>query len=209
MNTTVNDIEDKNVKSFIQQTSCIILAGGKSTRMQTNKALLKIHDIYFIDFLYYILLNSGFKNIYISGNLDNYKCIPDSDNTSGPVGAIFSCLKYLENKPCTNLFFFSVDAPLITINIIFQLIKYFEEHSCVYFENLMLPFITKKDALAKIYYSRDKFNLHAIKDILINLNAKYKQVTADENFIIKGVNTKEEYFNYIKILGEKNDTKFL
>ena len=54
IDTTVNDKEDKKCKEFYQQTSCIILAGGKSTRMQTNKALLKYMIYILLTFYYYI-----------------------------------------------------------------------------------------------------------------------------------------------------------
>ncbi len=193
---------DEEINNMIQQTACVILAGGKSIRMQTNKAFLKINATNFIDYLYLLLVNIGFKNIYISGNLDNYKCIQDSDNILGPVGAIFSCLKHLEKNQCSKLFFFSVDAPLISADIILQLLKYLGEHSCVYFENLMLPFLVNKENLSNIYYNKDKYKLHAIKDLLASLNASHKPVCEHESYIIKGVNTQEEYFKYMEKIGE-------
>lgn len=98
----------------------IILCGGKSSRMQTNKALLKLNKATVIE----IVLNEMqkiFHNVLISTNdydkfsFLNIPLIKDLLVNRGPLGGIYSTLK--ESKTEKN-FITTCDLPLINYQMI-------------------------------------------------------------------------------------------
>ena len=106
--------------------TAIILAGGKSTRMGTNKSLLKIDDKTIIEKLC-DLLQSMFKEvILITNEPDEYTFLrlpifEDIFRYRGPLAGIHSGLKHSK----TNLnFIISCDLPFMTKEMINYLIEY-------------------------------------------------------------------------------------
>ena len=106
--------------------TAIILAGGKSTRMGTNKSLLKIEDKTIIERLR-DLLQSLFKEVIIITNEpDDYKFLglpvyEDIYRYRGPLAGIHSGLKHSKTK--LN-FIISCDLPFMTKQMINYLIEY-------------------------------------------------------------------------------------
>lgn len=93
----------------------IILAGGKSTRMCTNKALLPLFNTTIIEHIYNIL-KPVCKEILISSNSNEYKflncpTIPDKIKDIGPISGILSTLEV--SKSDQNIIL-SCDVPLVT-----------------------------------------------------------------------------------------------
>jgi molybdopterin-guanine dinucleotide biosynthesis protein A len=106
--------------------TAIILSGGKSSRMGTNKSFLKIGDKTIIERLRE-LLQSMFKDvILITNDPDNYKFLglpiyEDIFRQRGPLAGIHSGLKHSK----TNLnFIISCDLPFMTKEMINYLIEY-------------------------------------------------------------------------------------
>ncbi|MCI0411500.1 molybdenum cofactor guanylyltransferase [bacterium] len=83
---------------MIESVAGVILAGGKSTRMGKNKALLPYRDRYLIDAPIEIL-NGIFSRVFLSvRNQDDFAeyglpKIPDLHPDIGPIGGITSILK--------------------------------------------------------------------------------------------------------------------
>ena len=106
--------------------TAIILAGGKSTRMGTNKSLLKIDDKTIIEKLC-DLLQSMFKEvILITNEPDEYTFLhlpifEDIFRYRGPLAGIHSGLKH--SKTDLN-FIISCDLPFMTKEMINYLIEY-------------------------------------------------------------------------------------
>ena len=106
--------------------TAIILAGGKSTRMGTNKSLLKIDDKTIIEKLC-DLLQSMFKEvILITNEPDEYTFLrlpifEDIFRYRGPLAGIHSGLKH--SKTDLN-FIISCDLPFMTEEMINYLIEY-------------------------------------------------------------------------------------
>lgn len=98
----------------------IILCGGKSSRMQTNKALLKLGDKTVIEIIA-AKLKSIFNEVLISAN--DYKeydflklpVINDVFISKGPLAGIHSALKYSSTE---KNFIISCDMPLISSELI-------------------------------------------------------------------------------------------
>lgn len=97
---------------------CIILAGGKSSRMGEDKALLEYEGKYFIEkiaeelsFFDEKIIARG-NNSSLSGITDsNWKVIPDIYPDHGPMGGMHAALKECESDA---MFVVTCDMPLIT-----------------------------------------------------------------------------------------------
>ena len=106
--------------------TAIILSGGKSSRMGTNKSLLKIGEKTIIERLRN-LLQSMFKDvILITNDPDDYKFLglpiyEDIFRHRGPLAGIHSGLKH--SKTDLN-FIISCDLPFMTMEMINYLIEY-------------------------------------------------------------------------------------
>jgi molybdopterin-guanine dinucleotide biosynthesis protein A len=106
------------------EITAIILAGGRSTRMGTDKALLLINNKTLLENAIDIC-KSVCNNIIISSNFaehENFghKVIPDEIKNCGPIAGIYSCLKKSESD--WNLVF-SVDTAFVQKELIEFLIK--------------------------------------------------------------------------------------
>ena len=106
--------------------TAIILSGGKSLRMGTNKSFLKIGDKTVIERMR-DLLQSIFKDVILITNVtDDYKFLglptyEDVFRHRGPLAGIHSGLKHSK----TNInFIISCDLPLMTKELINYLIEY-------------------------------------------------------------------------------------
>jgi len=87
----------------------VVLAGGLSSRMGQDKALLNRKNSSMLEFSKQILTDSGLNNIVISG--DNYD-VPDKIKQSGPVGGILSVLSNFPHAK--SLLILPVDLPFMT-----------------------------------------------------------------------------------------------
>jgi len=98
----------------------IILAGGKSSRMLTNKALLKVNGRTVIEIIAE-KMKSIFSEVLISTNgIDDYKflnlpLIKDIFTHKGPLAGIHSALKYSSTE---KNFIISCDMPLVSSELI-------------------------------------------------------------------------------------------
>lgn len=113
LNTTIN----------INHLSLVILAGGKSLRMGTNKAYLNWHDMRFIDVLVEKGKRLGFGEILLSGTrekIEGCRNIPDLLPGRGPLGGMYSCLLA---SSFDNAFLIPVDCPGISIKTIAALVE--------------------------------------------------------------------------------------
>lgn len=97
----------------------VVLAGGQSSRMGTDKAALRIGDESLLLRAQRILNAAGCNQILLSGHPRadwQGETIPDLLSGAGPVGGIVSALRWasVHNTSNTSLIFVPVDAPLLT-----------------------------------------------------------------------------------------------
>ena len=106
----------------------IIFAGGKSSRMGRDKALLPFDGYNTLSEFQYIKLSSLFNNVYISSKEDKFNfevaVIPDLYKESSPLVGIISLFETLDTDA---LFILSVDAPFVDEKVIDVLLKYRDE----------------------------------------------------------------------------------
>ena len=106
------------------QFTGIILAGGKSTRMGADKALLEIKEETLLSRAVK-LCRSVCNQVLISSNskvheIEGIKRIPDEIKDCGPMGGIYSCLKHVKNEWS---FVISVDAAFVTAEFVSFLVS--------------------------------------------------------------------------------------
>lgn len=109
----------------------VVLAGGRSSRMGQDKALLRFNGKPLLDHMMGLLLDVGVGSAYVSGDFEGHPCIPDSDLYNGPVAAIQGVLTTL--KFCDGVLFVPVDMPLLTSGVLGKLLRceqgaYYAEH---------------------------------------------------------------------------------
>jgi len=110
-------------KPNLKQISLIILAGGKSLRMGTNKAHLNWHAMRFIDVLVAKGKQMGFGEIILSGTrekIEGCRNVPDILPGRGPLGGMHSCLLA---SSFDNALLVPVDCPGISIKTIESLVE--------------------------------------------------------------------------------------
>ncbi|TAH37522.1 MAG: hypothetical protein EYC62_01155 [Alphaproteobacteria bacterium] len=118
----------------LKQIAGIVLAGGKSSRMGQNKALLFYKGKPMAEHMLNILKRTGIEDVFISGSLEGYPCLEDDEIHAGPAAAIRDVLK---RKPgYQGYIFVPVDMPLLRPEILKELIS--QKRGC-YFTGWPLP----------------------------------------------------------------------
>lgn len=110
----------------------VVLAGGRSSRMGQNKAFLEYKGITLLDHMIRILKETGLSDIYVSGDIKDYLCIPDLMPYNGPAHAICNVMKSLQAY--NSVLFVPVDMPFLSSEALRELLEqphgaYFEEHA--------------------------------------------------------------------------------
>lgn len=175
----------------------IILAGGKSSRMGTDKGFLKLNNKPFVQYSIEALKALVSEIIIVSDNSDydvfGLKRITDEIKEAGPVSGIYSGLE--ASKTDYNLIL-SCDIPLITSEVLKKLINAIDGTS----EIIQAESNGKTMPLIALYKRcvKDRFKNFLKQDerrlrIAIK-GCNYKNVVLDESFqnVTLNINTKEE-----------------
>lgn len=127
-----------------ENITLIILAGGKSSRMGTDKALLKYNGKTFVQILH-DNLKELFTDVIISSNnpkvkINDAKTISDKIKDIGPIGGIYSCLTVSNTN---KNFIVSVDTPFVSPSLTSTIISLSEGYdiSVVKHKNKVNPII--------------------------------------------------------------------
>lgn len=113
----------------------IVLAGGKSSRMGTDKAHLNWHGDTLLNHMLARLRASGAEHLLISGDQPGYPCITDSTPFAGPGCALQNVLSRLPSSSAGALIV-PVDMPLLPVAALRELSRYPEG---AYFSGHPLP----------------------------------------------------------------------
>lgn len=114
------------------KATAVILAGGKSSRIGQNKALLKVGENRMLEEAVKIL-SGEFDEILISANDDSYKdlnrrVIHDIHKNLGPLGGVHATLQ--QSRHHTN-FFTACDMPFMDVRLAVYLISLVEGYDAV------------------------------------------------------------------------------
>lgn len=98
----------------------VVLAGGQSRRMGTDKASLQVENQSMLELSKQKLLQTGAKRVLISRNSGNEQHIEDIYQGAGPLGGIHAVL---HANPKENLLVVPVDLPLIKAQDLTRLVQ--------------------------------------------------------------------------------------
>ena len=189
------DSKNKNTNGYI-------LAGGKSSRMGTDKGLLLFEGKAMIQYVIEQMQPIFDKLVIVSNNPEYEKfgleVIPDLIKDIGPAGGIYTALNHSEAK--LN-FMVSCDMPFVTQEAIAFIVKNADENQIVLLENL-----GKLEPLFGVYSKEcEEKWLQLIQQNTIKLQEmvsyfKLKIIPIENNEIFaasffKNINTKEDFNN--------------
>jgi molybdopterin-guanine dinucleotide biosynthesis protein A len=193
----------------------IILAGGQSKRMGTDKGLILLNGKPLIS--YAIDTLSGFcDEIIISANDDAYnsfglKVVPDLMTGQGPMGGIYSCLKAVKTKYAIVL---SCDMPFVDRQIIELLLTGQKHFQAVLpgYNNFMQPVCALYNSeilpLIEHHLFSGKLKLAGFVEML---NHKIVDISNEDEYKLLSINTKSELLKAermilnLKMKSEKKD----
>ena len=114
----------------IKNITAVILAGGKNTRIQREKSLIKIQGDHLID-KQVTLLESIFENIIISTSKEaiiskfpSLQIVKDEYLHCGPLGGIHAAMKHAQTDA---VFVFACDMPNLDANVILRQIEAYRD----------------------------------------------------------------------------------
>lgn len=169
---------------MIKDIPCVILAGGKSSRMGEDKSLLPFKNKNSMVEYQYDKLSKIFQNIYISSKTNKFNfnknlniIIDNEQNISSPMVALKTIFEKIDNN---KIFIITVDTPLIEKNTILNIL----ENSYNY----------------NIIIAKDKYKIHNLcgvfsKNIYPNILNLIKNNNHKINYLIKNNNHKILFFN--------------
>ncbi len=185
--------------------TAVIFAGGKSSRMGRDKALLPFANYSTLSEFQHNKLDSIFDKVYISSKKDKFgftsKVIIDRYEESSPLIGIISIFETLE---VDEVFILSVDAPFVDEKVIEELLDYknheekFDaiiakspngiEPLCGIYRRSILP-------LAKKYLKEDN---HKLNHLLKMAHTQF--ISFEDNTPFININHPHEYENALKLI---------
>ncbi|NWF66687.1 MAG: molybdenum cofactor guanylyltransferase MobA [Campylobacterales bacterium] len=183
---------------------CVIVAGGKSSRMGEDKSLLPFGEFNSLAEFQHNRLSKIFQKVSISSknNKFDFECeviedLKDFDEFS-PMVAIYSIFESLKS----DAFLISVDTPFVDEDIIYKLFENFKSDVSVAKTDRLHPLcgFYKKSIHDKIKECL-KNDIHKLNFLLKQLKCDVLDFSEDERFL--NLNYKDEYEKAKKILMEK------
>lgn len=188
----------------------IVLLGGKSSRMGTDKGfLISKNETFFYDFAakklatfcdeVYLSIN-GLQN---QNNTFEYPVIVDKEVSVGPIGGIITSYEKLHD----NLLVLACDMPLVSIeDIQFLMSKYLkQQQSCFYFDYKMKHFeplvsiwTTPLLAKLKMYYEVEGRSLNAFLK-----NNDVAKIEISDSTKFSNINTTHDWEMYQKYITDQ------
>lgn len=190
---------------------CVIFAGGKSSRMGEDKALLPFGDSPTLTLYQLRRLKRLFKNVYIScksskkihflNDKDEMNFIEDINGKEvyAPTAGFISVFEELK---CEKFFAISVDTPFIDKNVIDSIILKDTDDS----DATIASFESKPQPMCGIYHIslQDRFikmskeNNHKLSLMLREANTTFVEFKSQKEFF--NINNPQEYAKALEIL---------
>ncbi len=164
---------DKNIAG-------VVLAGGRSSRMGQDKAMLDYNDKPLLEHMVTLLKQTGVNDVYVSGDFEGYNCVPDSAPHEGPARAMCDVLMSL--KMYDGVLFVPVDMPFLTPEILSILLLL---PNSAFFKDHPLPAFVKPSHLG--------VKASSVRDLLKKRNAASIFLPQAFEVCMLNVNTPEEW----------------
>ena len=191
------------------EITCVILSGGKSSRMGEDKSLLPFSSSKTLIQYQYDRLKPYFKNIYISSKVDKFDflekeflILDENKDIFSPILALDTIFDKFKNQ---KIFIITVDTPLVTIASISKLIEESQNYDiCVAqtekTHNLCGVFSSNISLTIKNMIETD---IHKINYLIKNNN--YNIVNFSDNSEFININNQDEYQESLKYISLYNN----
>jgi molybdopterin-guanine dinucleotide biosynthesis protein A len=168
----------------------VILAGGLSSRMGQDKAMLPFNGMNLLDHMLDLLEPLDCSEVYVSGNIEGYQCIKDSKNQLGPIGGLSAVLSRIPNDE--EVLFIPVDMPCLTAGFL-QKFK-LNDYDAVASEESPLPLIIKNVPEIRDKISNQINNKRfSIRDFLLLVNTYYLPYARESEYFLQNANTPQQW----------------
>jgi len=179
-------------------TPCIIFAGGKSSRMGEDKALLPFSTFDTLTEYQFSKLSKIFTNVYISAkskenfslHLQKYVIEDVESETSAPTIGFVSFFKHLEGE---KFFVLSVDTPFVGEDEVRKLLSFSEQYDAVIAQTEKKHFMcgVYSRSLEQEFKNMLESDRHQLGRLLKSVETKY--VTFDDESTFMNLNEPSEY----------------
>ena len=184
-------LHSKNISGFI-------LSGGKSSRMGTDKASLKLYNSSFIERVIKVMAPFVDDITIISDNPDHdiykLKRLEDIIKESGPLGGLHTGLNHAKHN---NVLVLSCDIPLISENIIETLINqadFSADVNQIESNGKTMPLIALyKKSCYRTFYKFLMNDERRVRVALKSLNTNAVKIDNTLDNHVQNINTKEEF----------------
>lgn len=181
----------------------IVLAGGKSSRMGTDKGLLMMNQKPLISYPIRLLKNYC-QEILISSNSDSYEflnlqIVTDTHPTIGPIGGLYACLNASQTEH--NLFL-ACDMPFVDSTLIDLLLQHIDNYTVIVFsiDNFPIPVCGyyHKSILPKLKFEIEN-ERHSLQNLLSKTTSLIIEIKDEsQRNQLKNLNTLDEYYQSLE-----------
>ncbi|MDA3079371.1 MULTISPECIES: molybdenum cofactor guanylyltransferase [unclassified Campylobacter] len=181
---------------------CVILCGGKSSRMGQDKTLMEFGEFSDLTHFQFAKMSEIFKSVFISAKSQKFDpplpVLTDEFSEFSPMGAVYSILKNFKDS---KVFIIPCDMPFVEISTIYELYENvgncdicvasdeFRQH------NLCGFFDTSVATTALKFYKRKN---HKIANLLNSVKCKAVKFANSEQF--HNINDKFDYEKAVSLL---------
>lgn len=165
--------------------TAVVLAGGRSSRMGRDKALIDWHGQPLIDHMVRLLRDAG-ASVRVSGDRPAHGGIPDAAPDRGPVGGILSVVPHC---PDGVVLVVPVDMPLLAAGRVHRLREALGTCAAAYFEGHPLPCGVRLDTVsrARLHAFAGAHGRASVRDLLAAFGAR--ALPADDEGDLRPCNT--------------------
>lgn len=159
----------------------VVLAGGRSSRMGSNKALLEYRGKPLVENMRGLLVQAGCVDVYISGLIAGHDCVPDDVAYAGPARAMALLLKRFSGR-YSRLLFVPVDMPLVSV----KALKILMSHgTSAFFSGYPLPACLAMGSFA--------FEGQSVRELIACFGAAEIDLPTVHEAEMRNFNTREEW----------------
>jgi len=173
----------------------VVLAGGRSRRMGSDKAALTFRGRTLLDHMLDRLRAAGLGECVVSGTHATLRCVADLQPDLGPVAALQSLAEALPDR---RLLIVAVDTPRLPIASLLTLRDSDPDARCVHFQHAPLPLRIDTDAgtreVIAACLAQSQPNRRSLHELLNLLGATALPLPVDvEREALAGCNTPQEW----------------
>lgn len=183
------------------ETPCVILCGGKSSRMGENKMLLPFGGEKTLIEFQYKRLKKLFSDVYINAKeaslfeFEHQFIKDEKDEIFSPANALLSIAKELK----TPFFAISVDTPFVDEKIIKKIIDSSKNCTCVAKTSKLHPLCALyQDEILPLLEKMIKDDIHKLRFLLDQIPHKIVHFEEEDKFF--NINNKDDYKKACELL---------